>query len=238
MRVLTAVLFLASLAIAEEATSPPKKDASAEELLKKVEQKYSKAKTIQYKVAYVAKEGSDEVKVSYQIRAKAGNRFWLSMSGVTREKSQLDFTCTCDGTALLVTVNGKQQNAETVSNGAEALLRAAVVRVGIGFSTRTFMSKEAQDSACDKFVVSEVEQCADEKIAERQAKVLVYTVRITGTEFVLKEKIWIDAENLALIKREIKDASKDAKNQFEEVYTEQHFDEEIADEKFQLPEKK
>ncbi|MBI2920771.1 MAG: hypothetical protein HYY18_06760 [Planctomycetes bacterium] len=223
MRVIAALLLVASVSLAEE--SP------AEAFFRRVEEKYTGARTLQYKLASVAKDQGDEIEITLQVAAKAGNRFWFS--GELKLADTIDpIVTTCDGKRSQTSLLGMETDPEEVSPCCDGIVRAGLVRVGF-LESMPLMDQKDMGKMDKEFPVKDLKLEPDEKIGDRVAEVLTFTAGIDGSDETWKQKIWVDAESLAILKRE---GTRSDGGTVKETYSDTKFDEEIPDEKFALAE--
>ena len=223
---LALLLGLAPAAFAEEA----KKDEAAEALFKKVEEKYAGAKTVQYSVKMVAKSESDSIDMTMSVACKAGNLFVVSGEGNV-SAMDLKMEMKSDGKKMKSLLNGAGGKISDVTQAREGLLRGGMVRAGL-FTALDDLEKKELPKMEEQYPVKDLKSEADEKVGERAAKVISFTVSVKGKEASVAVRLWIDADTSAVLKREGKSTDGETSS---EAYTGTTFDAEIADEKFALP---
>ncbi len=206
-----------------------KKDEAAD-LLKKVGEKFSKAKGLHIKAAvkFTEKEKTADLEIEVWIKGdKVKVHYKGDMGG---EKSEI--TLTCDGTRMATERDGKVSVNDAPKDYAKGL-RTVIERGGAFFPVLIVHDSEA-DTA-ELLTVSDAKSGKDETIGERTAKVVTYTITIKDDKDKPAAKLWIDAETLAPLKREL---TGDKGESLLETYSTHAFDEEIKDDVFNLPKEK
>ncbi|MCE9583120.1 MAG: hypothetical protein K8T20_11570 [Planctomycetes bacterium] len=208
--------------------------AAVEAFLKKVEERYATAKTLQYKCVVGLGAQPENWRERRTLATKAGNL--LRIDGlVTGDFSELRTIVVCDATNLEMFHNGREMPPCYIDvANVDCMVRAWMVRVGLEEALYCDYRGELLKSS-ETYVVEDLKFAADEKVGDQVAKVLTYTVKVNGRNKSWKQKLWIDAETEVLLKRE--GTSSDGQR-VTESYSDTKFDEEIPDERFELPKKK
>ncbi len=219
-----------------------KKLSEAEAFLKKVEEKATKAKSLRYKAKLTLNEGGKEMGLDGEGSAKEG-KFKLDMGGEIEGKP-LQVTITCDGKRMRTeSVNpGGRAEPQTIDAPKDAADDIRLLLVRVGALVTMVLGDHKRDEAKELkalFDVSGVKFGKEEKIKDRAAKVLEYTLTFNGKgaadNNTAEAKLWVDAETLTPIKREMTTSRGEA---FTETFSEWKFDEEIKDDVFALPKEK
>ena len=216
-----------------------KKLTEAEEFLKKVEEKATKAKTIKFKAKFTIPMGDQESAFEAEGSFKEGNKVKYSLEGEMMGKA-MQMNVVCDGKKLHVEATGPRSTDPETLDAPKDLgegLRLCVVRIG-SLVGMFFGDKKAREGDTAYKELVEVEDVAfgkEEKVGERAAKVLKYTLVISGKSDKGEGKLWVDAETLAPLKHEITGPRGET---ITETFSEWKVDEEIKDEAFALPKEK
>jgi outer membrane lipoprotein-sorting protein len=196
-----------------------------DEFLKQVEEKYVKAKTLSMTSKIVSdREKGEKGEWTVDSKFKEGNRFKMTVNG-TKAK---DFAVVCDGKKMGHGEPGHQHSHDAPADYGEAF-RILQVRAGglIGLSC------VEDTSGVKDLKPADAKFAADEKIGDRAVKVVEYSIKFEhgrGT-ITIKQKIFVDAETLAILKREWKD---DHGTSVTETNSDVKFDAEIADDTFTI----
>ncbi|MCE9583632.1 MAG: hypothetical protein K8T20_14205 [Planctomycetes bacterium] len=231
MRVLTVFLVLALAVFAEDAT-PPKSDAAAEELVKKIEAKVASAKTFSMKGTMVVAAGEDKQSFEVAMDFKDGNRARMQVDGKGPDgKTAFTLTVVCDGKRV---ARGDPDGMEVEDADADLAQKARdlAVRAPIRDLTQTLGGKAPKKP----LVYSDFAFAADEKIGDRSARVVTYAASRGSVR--LQMKLWIDAEKIELLKRETLEKKKDVETRVTDTFSAMAVDGEIKDETFAVPDEK
>ncbi len=223
-----------------------KKPSEAEEFLKKVEEKATKAKTLRCKAKLTMTEGGQEMEFDVEGSMAAEGKFKLSMEGEMMGKA-MQVAVICDGKKMAVDGEspfggGKPKEPADLPKGTAEGLRLLQIRVGTITTMMLADAPRGMDETSelkDLFELSDIKFGKEEKIKDRAVKVLEYTLTFTGKQGGNNNsadcKVWIDAETLAPVKREITGPRGES---FTESVSEWKFDEEMKDSLFELPKDK
>jgi outer membrane lipoprotein-sorting protein len=229
---------------AQETPKPPvvekPKETEAEAFLRKVEEKAVKAKSIKYKTKIVMAMGQEEITFAGEGSFKESDKFKLSMEGEMMGKA-MQVAVVSDGKNVHIDGEGGPTSGEATTvalpKDAGEGTRLCLVRLGsliaMFYGDKKF--KEKEGSIKDIVTVSAVKFDKEEKVGERAAKVLTYTITIEDKNDTGEIKLWVDAETLAPLKREINTGNGQTMT---ETFSTWSFDEEIKDDVFTLPKTK
>ena len=197
----------------------PQEKETAEQFLKKVEEKYTKAKSLKWKSAGKA-EGLGEVQYEFQVK---GAKFNVAATMTdTRHGGEQKKALICDGTNVV-----GEAGTTKAAEGAAKDLVSKVLKLG-PFITLMM----AIESADEDVKAADLEFGGEEKIGGRLTRLLTSTITIAGGREVVKVTRWFDAETLALVKVK---TSAEGEMELEETITGFAFDAEIADAVFAAP---
>lgn len=219
--------FLASLiTLAPQAAQ---EDKAGAELLAKIEEKFTKSKSIQFKCRidmpskeklYYAAEGCikrDKFKIT------------LKTNFVKEEER----TFICDGSQLSVTLKGSDPKVAQAPKGLAASVASAMARCGI--VALVYLPEEPEKGYAETFPLSAL-KVSEEKVGERTCKVLSGELSIkTEDKGPMAIKVWMDPTTLAPVRRSIEGPK--GKDSDLETWSEFAFDAEIKDEEFTIPKK-
>jgi outer membrane lipoprotein-sorting protein len=221
-----------------------KKLTEAEEFLKKVEEKATKAKTLRCKAKMTMTEGGQEMEFDIEASMAAEGKFKLSMEGEMMGKA-MQVAVICDGKKMATEgegpFGGRPKEPADAPKGAGEGMRLLFVRVGsiTTMLMAEFRNKDDETELKDLFDVSDLKFGKEEKIKDRATKVLEYSLTFTGKQGgnnnTAEAKLWIDAETLAPVKREITGPRGET---FTETFSDWRLDEELKDSLFELPKDK
>lgn len=201
---------------------------TAEDYLKQVEDKYLKAKTVSMsmKVTAERKQGDDVKKADWTIEAKfkEGNRVKLLVNGTNAK----NYEVVCDGKKTSHGETGHAHSHDAPADYAEGL-RLLQVRAGCLVS----LGSVEDVSAAKNLNPIEATFAAEEKVGDRQAKVVEFKVKHSDGrgDIILRQKLFVDAETHAILKREVRD---DFGSTVTEIHSDVKFDGEIADDAFNV----
>ncbi len=241
------LIALLVLALAQDPPKPktpdkpqePKKETEAEALLKKIEEKATKAKSLTYKSKMTMTLKGKEVTFEGEGSLKEGNKAKVSfagdLGGMTMEVSVVS-----DGSKMHVEGGGPGGATDETVDAPKDLaegLRICVVRVGaiVAMSFTDKNHKEKGTSFKELAVVSNLRIEKDEKVGDRAAKVLTFSLEIEDDKNVGDVKLWVDAETLAPLKRELTGGRGET---MVEIFSEWKLDVELKDDLFKLPKEK
>ena len=220
---------LVAFALCQEKPKEAVKDTEAEAFFKKVEEKFAKVKSLSYKATVVFKggeEGSANIEAEGAIRE--GNKVSIRFKGKLNEK---DFTAsiTCDGANTRFDGTMGEPRTEEAKKEFGNAVRSLFCRGG---AFLPLFLADRKDGSKDDVQVVDLKFAKDEKVGDRAAKVLTFTLTIKDDNDQPSVTVWIDAETLAPLKRELKGKKGETMN---ETYTECKFDVELKDELFVVP---
>jgi outer membrane lipoprotein-sorting protein len=206
------------------------KTNDAAELLKKVEEKAVSAKSLRWKGT--AKIGADGKEFSLALDATfmEGNRARLDAESKD-EKVPITFRFTCDGKRINFESSKLGDQIADADKGFAAGLNRILVRGGI-FTINHLKPDSTGEKLVESVKVSDL-SLADEKLGDRAARVLSYTLEVDGKSTSVK--LWVDAKTLAPIKREVISKQEPV---IHETYDEWTVDAEIKDDLFKVGEGK
>lgn len=228
-----AALLIAAMSAAAEDPAPPKSDPAAEELVKKVEAKVASAKTVSLRLSMEVAAGDEKQSFDVAVDFKEGNRARLKVEGKGADgKTAFTLTAVCDGKRV---ARGDPDGTEVTDAAADLAekARGLAVRAPVRDLSKT-MGGTAPKTA---MTYADWAFAADEKVGERAAKVVTYTASRGSVK--IEMKLWIDAENLELLKRETVERKKGAvAARVTDTFSAMACDGEIADDTFAVPEEK
>jgi len=232
MRTLAFVLALASLSFAQSGDEP-KSDPAAEALVKKLEDKVAAAKTLTMKLKMEVAVGGENMAFDVQIDVKDGNRVRLALSGKDPGSgSEISISATCDGKQSHLRSENGDEDRDAPADLADKV-KGMVVRHPVKDLAETL----AVEGASLPLEFSAWAFLPDEKIGDRTVRVVSYVA--SRKKMVLQMKLWIDAEKLELVKRELVDKDQsDGETRVTETFSAMTVGGEIPDETFKAPEKK
>ncbi len=216
-----------------------KKATEAEEFLKKVEEKATKAKTIKFKSKFTLPLGDQESTFESEGCFKEGNKVKLSVEGEMMGQA-MQMSIVSDGKKMRLEATGPRSTEPETLDTAKDLgegLRLCLLRIGslVGLFVGDKKAREGDTVFKELVEVDDVAFGKEEKVGDRAAKVLTYTLIISGKTEKGEGKLWVDAETLAPLKHEITGPRGEVVT---ETFSEWKLDEEIKDEAFALPKEK
>ncbi|MEK7466971.1 MAG: hypothetical protein AAB074_06095 [Planctomycetota bacterium] len=221
MRPLAIALFLASVALAED-PAPVKSDPAAEELLKKVEEKIGKAKTVSIRASLTFMMGRFAHKFEIELDFKEGNRARIMLA--SRDKGTAG--AACDGKV----VRRKTPQGDTTADAAAdfaAKGREMSLRIPMIELSAHFEGKEPQATPA----YSEFAFLPDEKIGERAVRVVTFaSTRDSRRKDV---RVWIDEKSLEVLKREIVEKKQAAEERETLTFGSMAYDADLPDSTFE-----
>ncbi|KAF0247139.1 MAG: hypothetical protein FD180_78 [Planctomycetota bacterium] len=224
MRPIVIAICLATVAFAED-PAPKKSDAAAEELLKKVEAKIQKAKTVSIRCAAEVTMGKAPMKFDMALDFKEGNRAKMLLTTIAADGKQESGGAACDGKTMRTKKKTGVTEAPAAADFAEKA-RAMSVRVSLIELSMAFEGTFSKDP----LVCSEYAFLPDEKVGDRTARVVAFVA--TRGALRLDMKLWIDEKQLAVMKREWVGKKGDRESRETVTYSKMTCDEEIPDEVF------
>lgn len=226
MRTLAIALFFAAVAVAEDPASA-KTDPAAEELLKKVEAKLQKAKTVSIRASLTYTLGQYPHKFDIEIDFKEGNRARIMLTG----KDKVSMGAACDGKAVR---RKSPQGGTTVDATADFAEkgRAMLLRTPMIEATAYFEGKDPQAAPG----YSEFAFLPDEKIGERAVRVVTFAA--TRDSIRKDVRMWIDEKALEVVKREIVEKIGDVEGREVLKFASMAFDGDMPDSTFDSVEPK
>ncbi|MBI2920060.1 MAG: hypothetical protein HYY18_03125 [Planctomycetes bacterium] len=222
MRTFALLFMLASLAAAQD---PAKSDPEAEALLKKVEAKLQKAKTVTIRASADLQMGKNSFKFDMVLDFKEGNRARMLLTRTTPEGKKETVGSACDGKTLRVRLTDGVKEFVPKADLAEKLremsLRAPILDLSTGFE---------RGSAPTSLTYSGFAFLPDEKLGDRTARVVSF-VAMRGTARI-EMKAWIDEKGLELLKREAVEKKENRESRETVTISKVACDVEIPDEAF------
>ncbi len=202
------------------------KESDAEALFRKV-QEQDAGKSLRWKSTIAAVDPEAGFSVTTEAAFKDGNKARYSFAGKVQE-NEITFALTCDGAKLRLESSKLGNTDCDASKDYAAGLRDLLKRGGL--HSLNHLPKEGVEGAKLRAMaeISALALAADEKVGERDAKVLTYNLESDGRKTDVK--LWIDAKTLAPIKRELGSA----RQRMRETWTEWTIGPELADELFQI----
>lgn len=230
MRTLGLLLALASLAAAEDPV-PAKSDPAAEALLKSVESKLQKAKTVSIRASAELQMGKTPFKIDMAIDFKEGNRARMLLTRTTPEGKRETVGSACDGKTLRVRLTDGVKELVPKPDLAEKLremaLRAPLLDLSTGFE---------RGSAPTSLTFGGFAFLPDEKVGDRTARVVSF-IAMRGADRI-EMKVWIDEKGLELLKREAVEKRGNRESRETVTFSKTACDAEIPDETFATTEMK
>ena len=222
MRTLGLLLLLVSAAAAQDAA---KSDPAAEELLKKVEARIQKAKTVTIRAAAELQMGKTPFKIDVALDFKEGNRARMLLTRTSPEGKKETVGSACDGKTLRVRLTDGVKEFVPKADLAEKLramsLRAPLLDLSSGFE---------RGSAPSALTFGGFAFLPDEKVGDRTARVVAY-VALRGTDRI-DMKVWIDEKGLEPLKREAVEKKGNRESRETVTFSKTTCDEAIPDEEF------
>ncbi len=195
-------------------------EETAEQFMKKVVEKYLKAKSVGWSGAGEMKAGGKtEGSIKYSVLFK-GDKYKLD---ATFEEGRADsHTEVCDGKTISDLEIVRKAPDKAAADLLTALLRQGAI---VALMTRVF------EPGTQEVAISDLKLEKNEKINGRDARVVSFTATV-GERTALSQTLWFDAETLALVQ-----GKAEVKNEFELVETISGFafDAEVPDGAFEPP---
>ncbi len=167
-------------------------ETTPEEFLKKVEAKYTTAKSVQWKSAVSLKSGQEEVALTYEIVVK-GDQYRFSLT--VKQGTDDDETRTelCDG-KIVIDAEGTETKAPT---GAGKALLERILRLG-PFAMLVRMNAHPRNIVFNRTRLA-LEK--SDKVGGRQTQPLASIVKWNdhGAQMIA-QTLWFDSETLAFVK--------------------------------------
>ncbi|KAF0247138.1 MAG: hypothetical protein FD180_77 [Planctomycetota bacterium] len=217
----------------EGKAAPAKSDPAAEDLVKKVEAKIASAKTVSIRLTMEVAAGDEKQAFEVAIDVKEGNRARLAVDGKGPDgKSAYSLRSVCDGKTVRRTDPDGYEDEE-----AEAGLAAKVLELAVRAPLKELSKMMGGSASKSPMEYSGFAFAPDEKLGERTARVVTYAASRGSVRLAMK--LWIDAEKLALLKRETVETKKGVESaRVTDTFSAMTCDGEIADDVFALPEVK
>ena len=210
------------------ATLLPQEKNEAEELFKKMEEKLVKAKTVHLKL-----EGSMEpmdFKITGELWLGEGGRVRMDLEGKSGDMVR-SVSMVSDGTTVNTSSDDRKKSFKAPESFGK-LVRTCIARAGfLGTVDTTDSETEAGTEPGEGFTVSEFKMGAKEKVGERSAQGLEFTVTKKKKKDTAAITLWIDVETQLPLKRTLKLGGRS----LTESYSGLKLDEKIDAAKFEPP---
>jgi outer membrane lipoprotein-sorting protein len=217
------------IALALFVAQEKKQDPSAEELLKKVEEKGVKAKTFRQKAKIVLDFGEDKGGELDTESVFKGDKFRVTLAGQAGPQ-KLDIKVVCDGAKIHVNPPQGEPKTKDAPKGAGEGMRLVLLRGGSFLPA--FVASEREGDPRELLTVKDLKYGKDEKVGERACKVLVYTLTMKDERDEPEITLWVDAETHLPVKRQLKGGKGET---ITETYSDTKLDEDLKDADFDLP---
>ncbi|MEK7466972.1 MAG: hypothetical protein AAB074_06100 [Planctomycetota bacterium] len=229
MKSLFAFVLVTSIACAEDAAPAPP-DPAAEALVKKVEARVASAKTVSIKLTMEVAAGDEKQAFEVAIDLKEGNRARLAVDGKGPDgKTAFSMLAVCDGKTVRRTDPDGYDDEAAESNLA-AKVRELAIRAPLKDLSKTMGGSASKTPV----TYSDFKFAPDEKVGDRAARVVTYSASRGSVRLAMK--LWIDAEKLALLKRETVETKKGVEtSRVTDAFSAMTCDGELADDVFALP---
>jgi len=206
-------------------------DDKGKELFQKLEKKMADAKTLSVTFKGTV-GGANKADYTGRVRMKTGKKYTFNIK-IVEEAGDTELTLISDGTRRLTIQNGRRSEDEP-KDGTDDLFRRATARCGfvVLFLCMANVAQEVLPAADEILKSSEFALGGEEKLGEKTARVLTYTIAVKGMGDA-KVKLWLDEKDLILLKREVKVTTPDSETVFNETYSDQSTDD-IEDKIFEV----
>jgi outer membrane lipoprotein-sorting protein len=237
----TLLLALPALLLVAPAFAPAQDGGEAKKLFDAMEERLSKAKSVSLMFHLDLKHGDrkpDHLKGLLTLAE--GNRAHVEAEG-RFDAEDLKVTLVSDGKHLRLrkTEGGKtrpDRDRPTPKNLGAALTRV-LSRAGVLFGLNSLpLGQKDKEIKADEFSVSDLKLGGKEKVGEREAQVLRYTLGRVERADKLAVTVWIDTQTHLPLKRVITDPKEGAaKGRLVETYTDFKVGAKVDAKKFELP---
>ena len=213
---------------------------SAADLFKRVEEKYSSAKTLALstEVQIVeAKDGKENERgrMRGQFKSKGDGQIHVEYSIKIDANSNMVTTYVSDGRSLSMRNAGRPAEKKDHSLPLGTWSRRFCARSGLTASLGSAFGavfRSAEIKLDKLFVVTEIADGGKEKVGDVECRIVTYHVsQVQDPANPLKCRMWVDPARLAVLKHELVDRSVIIRESHSDVT----FDAEISDDVFKIP---
>jgi outer membrane lipoprotein-sorting protein len=210
-------------------------EPEAEALYKRFEEKVTKSKTVKFKATIAMEMKEMAAEFTSEGCLKEGNKFKFNISGELMGQAR-EVSVVCDGAKILTDSGRGEPKTEDARKDMAEAMRVLMARAGaiMPMMLGETAGRDPEKDLKEFMKVSGFKAGKDEKVGERNCKVLTYKA-VPDNEKEAEVKLWLDAETLKPVKREIKAERGEV---FSETYASWIYDEEIKDDVFNLPKEK
>jgi outer membrane lipoprotein-sorting protein len=220
--------------------TPPEPN-EAEKLFRQMEAKLANARTVEFQyetvVTYPGIPEPSKLKGSLSLAEGNKSRLEWHLKGLGVEETQLEIT---DGRKTWTSGKGFTPTKGEAPKWLNEAYRSAAARFALatGLSLHTGGEGLKEFKADDQFRLSDFKLGDREKVGDKEAQVIHYTVHPKGRkQETASESVWIDTETALPLKRVARFTTPwTGKMTMTETYTKLNLDGKIDPKQFQLPE--
>ena len=217
------------------AISLPQESHEAQELFRKMEEKFTKAKSVQvsWRVAAKVKEG--DITAQGSVFLDEGNKARMDVTGKVIDTEQKDQIIS-DGKTLN-TYGSRRSSVDTPKDFNRTVLGSLARGGAVNALTVINMKYYARESDPSKlFTLSSFALGKKEKVDKREAQVIEFKAKLEPANQEAQVKLWIDSETGLPLRRVFTVNEMNQELVSTETYSDLKFDEKIDPKKFEFPE--